>query len=139
MPLIHATRAPTQGTARLAGIPHGDTYLLTLSCTVTCSRPWWYVATCSGFDVSAYFLFGFRSSLRWHCASFFSPVSSPRWNLTTPSFPEPFPCCTVDLSFTEVTSRRVNYFFRRLPLIKDNSLADTLERTAELKVPRVVL
>ena len=102
LPLIHATRAPTQGTALLQVSPLGSIFL-TLSCTVTCWRPWWYVATCSTrwprsvgcrdlrlvgvqwvclrSHVSAFVLLGYRSSLRWLCASFFSPVSSPRWNL----------------------------------------------------------
>ena len=45
LPMIHAIRTPTQGAALLQ--VSSQRYLLTLSCTVTCSRPRWYDATCS--------------------------------------------------------------------------------------------
>ena len=53
--------------------------------------------------------------------------------------PNIIPCCAIDLSVSEVTGRRVCYNIRHLPLNKDNSFANALEWTADVKVPRVVL
>ena len=133
MPLIHATRAPTQGTALLQVSP--QRYLLIWTRTVWCPSWLWYAATCPTrwprsvgcrdlrlvgvyvFVLFAYFLFDFRSSLCCHlCLVLFACLLLYDWH-----------------------RRRVVCYISAFRCSKMTHFEDVLEWFAQLKIASVVM